>query len=331
MNFGYMICKMLSIKKILTFILPFWVATVCAQNISVVSFKKLDNDLTARTQRVNDQNGEPCALIKVEVAGDGFMFEGDGLGIVKTEHKTGEYYVYVPRGAKYLTVKHGALGVLRQYAYPEKIDKLTTYEMVLASAKVTTVVQQDAGGQFLALSVIPKNATLYIDNKIRSLDVNGEISEFLPYGKHTYRIEAASYLTETGDFTIKRESATQLNISLVSVLATLSVECATQNAEIYINQQFKSKNTWQGNLVAGMYLIEVRLKGHHDYKQSVQLAQQEVKNIKIPLLQPVYGSLMVNYKPIGATIILDGKIIGKSPNVFEQVLIGNHSLVIEKD
>lgn len=302
-----------------------------AQNISVVSFQRLENDLTARTQRVDDQNGEPCALIKVVVASDGFMFEGDGLGIVKTLHKTGEYYVYVPRGAKYLTVKHEDLGVLRQYAYPEKIEKQATYELVLSNAKVKTVVEQDAGGQFLALSVTPCNATLYIDNELRSLDFNGELSEFLSYGKHTYRIEAASFVAQTGDFTIKRDAATELKVNLQSALATLSVDCSTQDAEIYINQQLKSKKSWHGELSAGMYLIEVKLSGHRNYKQSVQLAQQEVKNITIPALEPVYGSLKVNYKPIGANIILDGKNIGKSPNVFEKILVGNHTLTIEKD
>lgn len=318
-------------KKILTLILLLLNVLAYAQNISVISFQKLENDLTARTQRVDDQNGEPCALIKVVVAGDGFMFEGDGLGIVKTIHKTGEYYVYVPRGAKYLTVKHKDLGVLRQYAYPEKIEKQATYELVLSNAKVKTVVEQDAGGHFLALSVTPRNSTLYIDNELRSLDSNGELSEFLPYGKHTYRIEAASFVAQTGDFTIKRDAATELKVNLQSALATLSIDCSTQDAEIYINQQFKSKKSWHGELSAGMYLIEVKLSGHRNYKQSVQLAQQEVKNITIPALEPVYGSLKVNYKPIGANIILDGKNIGKSPNVFEKILVGNHTLIIEKD
>ena len=107
---------MLNLRKILVLLLSLLITSAYAQNISVVSFQKLENDLTARTQSIDDQNGEPCALIKIVVTGSGFMFEGDGLGIVKTKHKTGEYYIYVPRGATYLTIKHNDYGVLRQYA-----------------------------------------------------------------------------------------------------------------------------------------------------------------------------------------------------------------------
>ena len=121
-------------------------------SISVALFRKLDNDLTARTQKKIDQNGEPCALIKVAVQSYGFIFEGDGLGIVTTVPKIeeGEYWVYVPRGAKHLTVKHKSLGVLRQYAYPVKIEKLCTYEMRLSYKKIETE------GNYLIISAEPK-------------------------------------------------------------------------------------------------------------------------------------------------------------------------------
>ena len=130
-------------------------------SISVASFKKLDNDLTARTQKKIDQNGEPCALIKVQVQSDGFIFEGDGLGIVTTVPKIdeGEYWVYVPRGAKYLTVKHKTLGVLRQYAYPVKIEKQCTYELRLSHKKI------EVEGNYLIISVEPKESVIYIDDE----------------------------------------------------------------------------------------------------------------------------------------------------------------------
>lgn len=114
-----------------------------ADKISVSSFRKLDNDLVARTSAKTDQNGEPCAVIKVVVSADGFIFEGDGLGIVSSEYKTGEYWLYVPYGAKHLTIKHTNFGVLRQYAYPVKIEKLCTYELVLSTSSVTEENRQE--------------------------------------------------------------------------------------------------------------------------------------------------------------------------------------------
>ncbi len=171
-----------------------------AQNITVVSFKKMENDLTARTLRVNDQNGDPCALIKVVVEGNEFKFEGDGNGIVKTEHKTGEYYVYVPWGSKHITIKHNDLGVLRQYAYPEKIEKLTTYELKLTTGKIV----QD--GNYLIVNVQPTNATVYIDGDI----IDNDITPFLKTGTHSYKVICDNYVTKEGTLSISKSEKTKL-------------------------------------------------------------------------------------------------------------------------
>ena len=102
--------------------------------IAVKSFRILPNDQTARiTDPVTDQNGDKCALIKVVTTETGFGWEGGMLGIVDAEQKLGEYWVYVSHGAKKITIKHGQLGILRNYIYPEAIKEETVYEMVLTT------------------------------------------------------------------------------------------------------------------------------------------------------------------------------------------------------
>ena len=98
--------------------------SIYAQKISVESFKSLPSDLSARVNfPQKDQNGDLCAIIKVVTTETGFNWEAGQLGIVKAEKKTGEYWIYVPFGAKRLTIKHNQLGVLRDYFYPEPIEK----------------------------------------------------------------------------------------------------------------------------------------------------------------------------------------------------------------
>ena len=64
---------------------------VSAQNISVTSFKLLENDLTANTAGTmeRDQNGEVAALIKVVTTEQGFVFDGGMVGVTKTKQMTG--------------------------------------------------------------------------------------------------------------------------------------------------------------------------------------------------------------------------------------------------
>lgn len=129
---------------------------VNAQQIAVKSFRKLDSDLSARGREGRtDQNGDRCAIIKVVTTENGFVFEPGALGLVGSVRKTGEIWLYVPYGAKRLTIKHDRLGVLRDYLYPERIEKACVYEMVLTTGRVVTTVEEEIAGQWLVITADP--------------------------------------------------------------------------------------------------------------------------------------------------------------------------------
>ena len=302
-----------------------------AQTLSVTSFKPLPNDLTANIAGTmeKDQNGEVAALIKVVTTQTGFTFEGGMAGIVKTRQEASEIWVYVPHGIQRITIKHPQLGMIRDYYFPCAIEAARTYEMVLASGEVRTVVTQDAGGSYLMLSVEPKNAVVYIDEQMQASDGTGEYIAALPYGEHQYRVEAGSYMPEAGVVTIGKEKKS-LSIKLQSALASLAVNSTTPGTQIYVNDKLRGTGSWSGNLPAGMYIIEGRLDSHRSQKQSVTLAKQDQKTVTLPALEAIVGSLDVRYKPLGAEVWLDGKQLGSSPDLFRNILVGNHSLVIKK-
>ena len=108
-----------------------------SQNLSVKSFRLLDFDLTAITEGtiVMDQNGEKAALIKVVTTQHGFTFDCGVLGIVKTEQKSGEIWIYVPRGIKKLSIMHPEYGIIRDYYLDIPIKSGLTYELTLNTPK----------------------------------------------------------------------------------------------------------------------------------------------------------------------------------------------------
>ena len=305
---------------------------VAAQSLSVTDFKPLPNDLTANMAgtQVKDQNGDVAALIKVVTTQTGFTFEGGMAGIVKTQQRTGEIWVYVPHGIKKITILHQALGVLRDYYFPCAIEAARTYEMTLASGEVRTVVTQDTGGSFLAISVTPKNASVYIDGELQGNDGSGEIVKLLPYGEHQYRVEAGGCMPEAGVVQISKEKSV-LSIALKSALARLSITASTMLTDIYLNERELALDRWSGELPAGMYVIEGRKEGYRIHKQTINLAKQEEREVIIPPLEPIYGMLSVNFKPIGAEVWVDGKKLGTSPDIFKSVLVGTHKVEIKKD
>ncbi|MDE6637200.1 MAG: hypothetical protein K2K32_03075 [Muribaculaceae bacterium] len=100
-----------------------------ARDFQVASFRALPNDVSAFINPVRDLNDEDCALLKV-VAPSDFAFSTP-LGIVKRIDKTGEIWLYLPRGSKKITLKHAEWGVLRDYEFPSKLESHKTYEISL--------------------------------------------------------------------------------------------------------------------------------------------------------------------------------------------------------
>ena len=139
-----------------------------AQSLSISSFRLLDSDLTANTTGTieKDQNGEIAAIIKVVTTQTGFTFDGGSLGIVKTIQKPSEIWVYVPRGLRKITISHPQLGMLRDYYFNIPIEAARTYEMILVSGEVQTIVKQTRSSQFVVFQLEPSNAIVEIDGEM---------------------------------------------------------------------------------------------------------------------------------------------------------------------
>jgi formylglycine-generating enzyme required for sulfatase activity len=163
---------------------------VNAQTMSVVEFKPDESDLTANTAGtiVLDQNGDKCALIKIETTEFGFSFDAGSLGIVKTEQHTGEVWVYIPEGVKRLSISHPKLEKIRDYDLGMSVKKAMTYIMKLHVLKPAT----DIGGMgTIDVKSTPVGAEVYIDD-ISVGKTPMSFSKLFP-GKHKVTIKQEGY------------------------------------------------------------------------------------------------------------------------------------------
>ena len=303
-----------------------------AQNMGITSFELSPSDLTANLEgtRVLDQNGSPCALLRVQTTEKGFSFDVGSLGVQRVdEGHVGEVWVYVPAGVRRMTIRHQQLGSLSDYVFPLSIEAARTYRMELSTATVKTIIQQNDGMTYYSLLVTPKNAVVAIDGELRALDAEGGLMLRLSRGQHSYSIQAPGYATKTGQFTLG-DSKLSESIALESVLAMVSVSCATPRVGIYVNEELKGTGSWSGTLVAGNYVIEGRLDGYYPQRLNVTLAEREQKSLLLPDLVPRTGQMDVSYRPIESEVWLDGKKLGTSPDVFRDIVIGQHQVEIRK-
>lgn len=268
-----------------------------AQNISVKSFRLLETDLTANTAGTmkRDQNNEVSALIKVVTTETGFAFDGGMLGIVGAEQRTGEIWVYVPQKSRKITLSHQKLGVLRDYYYPVPVEAGRTYEMVLTTGKVTTIVQESAGGQYLVMTVTPANAEVSIDDVPVEV-ADGVVSTLLKYGKHTYRVSTALHEPIMGQFEIGNAKK-ELSVALQPAYGILQIDSDPAGAEVYIDGDYQPAGTtpftskW---LSPGKHTLQFKMSVYKTCTMEVAVPGNGATQSVEAVLQPNFAEVSVS-------------------------------------
>lgn len=221
---------------VVLFLTSFLSQRVYAQGkIEVASFNRMETDITARvTAPKRDQNGEVCALIRIVTTVKDLMFEPDALGITARENKPGEIWLYVPRGARRISIMHDKYGVLRNYFYPDIIDKSTVYEMEVRVNDGTSHEPVDTNTQLLVMRPDPADATIYIDDEKVPTE-KGLFTATMKKGSHTYRVEAPMYASEAGVVDLGSEQKI-MSVTLKPKFGYLEVfSLPEQDANVYID------------------------------------------------------------------------------------------------
>ena len=304
---------------------------VIAQELKVKSFSLSATDISAQTQQRKDLNDEPCALVKVQFVGDILDVEGNVIKpLVKKGNETWAYMTHGSQQMKVLTKDYLPIMVDFSNYGISQVEKNKTYVLVLTKP-VGGAEPVDAGGNFYALSVQPKNAVVTIDGVLQPSSSDGEYSAMLPYGTHTYKVEAGGYISKSGSFTVSSGDMTPISVSLLSAMASVSITCPTPAVSLYVDKKAVGNSPWSGSLKEGMHLLEARKSGYRSQQKTILLAQQQKLDVTFGELVAIQGNLSVNYKPFGADVYVDGKKLGQSPRVFNGLLVGNHQVEVRKD
>ncbi len=290
----------MSIKHLflIAFFLPL-VFITHAQQISVKSFRSLPNDMDARQNYpLKDQNGEICAIIKVVTAEKNFRFDIGTLGITKTEQMVGEIWVYVPHGARRISIFHDKLGVVRDYFFTEPITEGTCYELVLVSGKVvTSVVENEVESQWLIINSEPTGADVYInDAPAGKTPYLGE----LPVGKYNYRLQKELYLNEAGAVELLAGSQKKkLDVKLKPNFGSIQVSTTPENgSSVVLNGLETGKVTpcTFDKLPIGEHTIIVNHDMYASATKKITLSAGETLPVSIDL-KPAFAEITLHSEP----------------------------------
>ena len=289
------------------------ISALSAQDISVSSFRALENDLTANTHGTmeKDFNGETAALIKVMTTEQGFAFDGGMVGVVKTKQGIGEVWVYVPHGIKKITIQHPRLGVLRDYFFPISIEKARTYEMKLTTGTVTTTVSRSASKQYVMFNVSPATAIVELDGMPLEV-VDGYAEKSMAYGTYDYRVSCANYHTEAGKLTVSSEGKVEKSISLRPNFGWIDFRGATDyhGAHVYIDGERIGQLPLKSDVLkSGTYKIKVLKPLYKPFEQQVTVTDNNTTSLDVSLV-PNFANITLT-TDAESEIWIDGRQRGK--------------------
>lgn len=291
---------------------------VHAQKISVSRFVLAESDLTAQNKStlVEDQNGDKCALIRVQTTQKGFSFDVGSAGVQKIDdNHDAEIWVYVPFGVRHISIRHPQLGSLVNYDFPINIEKARTYIMEITSDKVFVNYYDDSRKQKLNIKVVPANASFMLNGMNVKLNFNGEATQELSFGTYTYKVVADRCYSKEGQIVINDSIHVQQLVvnDLKPIMGKISIHTNPYNAEIMLDGVSIPSNTALTPYATQIGCHKLIVK-HHGYKteeRNVNVEPGKTTDIKVILSQLAMFSFISD--PDGATVLVGRKKLGTTP------------------
>ncbi len=265
-------------KYLLLLLLAFALLPICAQELTVKSFAEKTNDLAASTYERKDGNGNPCALVKVQLATAGAQFSPNVVGYV--EYKVNEYWVYLPTINKHLEVKHPSF-LTKDVVFADydvKLEPKTTYSLVLAMPEGGSA-QQAITSQYLLFNVKPEDAIVEVNGEVWT-NTNGVSRKFVPFGEYSYTVEANNYHTYSGTVKVNdpnKKSIVDVNLKpAFGSIKILSIG-ALAGAIVYVDNKKVGSVPYMGeNIPSGVHHVRITKPMYKSLEQEVVVKDGEI-------------------------------------------------------
>ena len=181
---------------------------------------------------------------------------------------------------------------------------------------------------YLDISSTPEQgANVWVDGDL--VGVTPIKTDKLASGTHTVRVMKDMYKMKEQSFVVTDGQTTNAVLSMSANFVNVTVNTDSQS-DIYVDEEYKGKGKWTGRLSDGAHIFEARKANHRASGKTIELALGETKTITLDAPTPINGTIDVDSSPMGATIYIDGKHYGETPNYISDILIGEHELKLTK-
>ncbi|MCS7201441.1 MAG: PEGA domain-containing protein [Dictyoglomus sp.] len=240
------------------------------------------------------------------------------LTILSTPSGASIYLDGVYRGRTPLTLKNLLVKTYElKLTYPGYQDKIERVEV-----KEGTEIRINLSllPTFGSLSIYsnPSGAEVYLNGVHRGITPL-TISNLSP-GTYQIQLRKSGYKDLLSSVVVTSGTTSSYNFNLTPLLGMINVFSNPSGAEVYIDRVYRGKTPLSlSDVPSGTYDIRVVLSGYEEYFERISLSPGETKQITANL-KPLYGEVLIDSKPQGAKVYINGKYQGNTPinlNLFE--------------
>jgi len=203
----------------------------------------------------------------------------------------------------------------------------STGTVELNSGKTERTVELKPAFGAIAITSNVSWAKVLLDGKTTNKVTPCTLEE-VPSGQHNVQVQKDKYSPRQQNVTVEDGQTAQLSVSLDARFAEISIN-SLNGAQIYCNGESKGTTRYTEDMMEGYYDIEARLAHHKPATKQIQVVAGQSQEITLNPT-PIYGSLDVTSTPHDAEVTIDGKQYGKTPLTVDQLLEGEHKVVISK-
>jgi hypothetical protein len=180
----------------------------------------------------------------------------------------------------------------------------------------------------LDLMAVPAAVSIFIDGEKYGTTPN-TINNLL-IGEHTLTLKKPGYASLTKKINIKEKTTTEVNESLATIFGRLDLIATPAASSIIIDgEKYGTTPNTINKLLIGLHTITFEKPGYASVTKAINI-KGNFTNVLNETLLPLFGSLDVFTTPTAASIIIDGKKYGTTPKTINNLLIGQHTLTLEK-
>lgn len=190
----------------------------------------------------------------------------------------------------------------------------------------------------LFISSQPSGAEIYVNGDYRGLSPL-TVNNLWP-GSYTVRAEKTGYQDYSTSAYVAATVQTTVHCSLTpqSAPGSLYVISTPAGSNVYLDSAYKGITPITiSNIAPGNHALEVDHAGYYDWKSTVNVPAGGTRTIQAtlnPMPSSTTGWVYVSSSPGGATVTLDGTIMGETPSSgslkLNNVGVGSHAVVLTR-